>query len=220
MKKVMKFLSLALISMLAITMMIGCGKTEPADTIAKAYYAAIANSDTTQLQTIGLSDDEAKQLVDTMKSAVVTSTKNNFKMNGLDISDDEAKQIVDAQYEAMKKLKATITVKSSDKQTSVVNISTTYLNLTDIDQKAANDAVAEVQAMGLTSQTEALAQLKDKYVANLLDGFKNAQPSTDTIEKDFSFTMQTVSANGKNQKMWQPENPTTFGKDLAQMITK
>ena len=32
--------------------------------------------------------------------------------------------------------------------------------------------------------------------------------------------MKTVNVNGKDKKMWIPENPTTLGKDISSMIAQ
>ena len=58
--------------------------------------------------------------------------KNNFKIAVLSITDEELNSIVEAKLNALKKVKATITTESSDKQTAVVKIKTNYVKITEV----------------------------------------------------------------------------------------
>ena len=220
MKKLTKILSILVISILSLSIMTGCGKVEPADKVAQGFFDMIVHSDTTTIESVGIPEDEISGMKDLIRNAIKDNTKNNFKMGGLSISDEDLDKIADAQLGSMSKIKATITTESSDKQTAVVKIKTNYIKLTEADQKAGNDALAEVQAMGLTDQSEMSKIFVEKYVEKLVTEFNALEPVDDTVEKSFSFVIQTVQVGGKNKKMWVPENPTTLGKDISTMIAK
>lgn len=220
MKKVTKILAILLISILSLTVMTGCGKVDPPETVAQGFFELITYNDTTKLESLGVSAEEFAPVKDFMKQAIKDNTKNNFKMAGLSITEEDLNAITEAQLNALKKVKATFTTESSDKQTAVVKIKTNYIKLTEVDEKAANDALQEIQAMGLTDRQQILDACTEKYTAKLIEGLNSLEPVEDTIEKSFSFTMQKVDIGGKTKKMWVPENPTTLGKDIATMIAQ
>ena len=141
-------------------------------------------------------------------------------MAGLSITEENLDAITEAQLNALKKVKATITTESSDKQTAVVKIQTNYLKLTEADEKAANEVLEEVQAMGLTDRQEILNVYSEKYTAKLIETLNAIEPVDDTVEKSFSFVIEKVDIDGKSKDMWIPENPTTLGKDISTMIAQ
>ncbi|WP_294404028.1 DUF5105 domain-containing protein [uncultured Clostridium sp.] len=220
MKKLTKILSILVISILSFTLMTGCGKVDPPETFAQGFYDLLFHGDTTTLESMGVPEDEISPMKDFVKDEISNSTKNNFKIAGLTITDEELNSIVDAELNALKKVQATITTESSDKQTAVVKIKTNYINITEVDEKAANDALAEVQAMGISDRQQLLDEFAKKYTAKLIEGLTALEPSEDTVEKSFSFTMQKVDVSGKSKNMWVPENPTTLGKDVSTMVVK
>lgn len=221
MKKITKILSILIISILSMSIMSGCGaKVEPPESVAQGFFDMIVYNDTTKIQSIGISDDEISPLKDFMKKSIKDGTKNTFKMSGISIEDDDLDKIAEAQLNAMKKIKATITTESSDKQTAIVKIKTNYLKLTEVDEKAGNEALTEIQSMGSTDKKELEKVFVDKYTTKLVESLTSVEPVDDTVEKSFSFTMKKVDVGGKTIDMWVPDNPTTLGKDIATMVTQ
>lgn len=220
MRKLTKILSILVISILSFTLMTGCGKVEPPETSAKGFYDLLFHGDTSTLESIGVPEDEISPMKDFVKQEISNSTKNNFKIAGLSISDEDLNRIVEAELNALSKVQATITTESSDKKTAVVKIKTNYVNITEVDEKAANDTMAEVQAMNLSDRQQFLDEFAKKYIAKLVEGLTALEPSEDTVEKTFSFVMEKVDVNGKAKDMGVPENPTTLGKDVSTMVVK
>lgn len=220
MKKITKILSMLLISILSVVIMTGCGKIDPPETVAQGFFDLIVYSDTTKLESLGVSAEEFSTVKDFMRQGIKESIRNNFKMAGLSITEENLDAITEAQLNALKKVKATITTESSDKQTAVVKIQTNYLKLTEADEKAANEVLEEVQAMGLTDRQEILNVYSEKYTAKLIETLNAIEPVDDTVEKSFSFVIEKVDIDGKSKDMWIPENPTTLGKDISTMIAQ
>lgn len=200
--------------------MTGCGKIDPPETVAQGFFDLIVYSDTTKLESLGVSAEEFSTVKDFMRQGIKESIRNNFKMAGLSITEENLDAITEAQLNALKKVKATITTESSDKQTAVVKIQTNYLKLTEADEKAANEVLEEVQAMGLTDRQEILNVYSEKYTAKLIETLNAIEPVDDTVEKSFSFVIEKVDIDGKSKDMWIPENPTTLGKDISTMIAQ
>lgn len=221
MKKITKILSIFIISILSLSIMSGCGeKVETPESIAQGFFDMIVYNDTTKIQSIGISDDEISPLKDLMKKLTRDSIKNDFNMAGITIEDEDLDKIVEAELKAMNKIKATISNESSDKKTAVIKINTNYLKLTEVDEKAADKAMEEIQSMETTDEDELKKAFVDKYISELVENLNAIEPSDDTVEKSFAFTMKKVNVGGKTKDMWIPDDPTTFGKDIITMVTQ
>ena len=220
--KISKKLIMVLVSMLMlVTMIAGCGqKIEPPELVAEAYYDLIVYGDTSKLETMGFAADDVNTIKEQRESQVKTTIKNTFSVSGLKISDEQLNKVMQAQLDAMKKVTCTVEPVSSDKETAVVTLKTNYVSITEVDQKAAEDAIAEVQAMNLTTQQEVLDKATELYINKLIEALNNIQPSTETVEKNVTLKLQVFDVSGKTKKMWSPENPVTFGNDIGTMVTK
>lgn len=93
-----------------------------------------------------------------------------------------------------------------------MKVTCTYIDETGIDQKAADDAVDEVQGLGITSQSELLNKATELYINNLVEGFKNAEPSTETVSKTFAFKKDKAG-------YWMPESSTDYILGISKMAT-
>ena len=220
MNKLKKIATLLLTTFMLSIAMVGCGeKIESPELVTESYYDLIVYGDTSKLESMGLGSDDVDTLKEEIQTQLKTQTKNNFTASGLKITDEQLENVVNAQKEAMKKISCTVEPVSSDKQTAVVTLKTNYLNITEADEKAANEAVKEAQSMGITSQKELLEKATELYINKLIDACKNIEPSSETVEKNMTLKLQSFDVNGKAKKMWAPENPVTFGNDIGTMVT-
>lgn len=220
MNKLKKIATLLLTTFMLSIAMVGCGeKIESPELVTESYYDLIVYGDTSKLESMGLGSDDVDTLKEEIQTQLKTQTKNNFTASGLKITDEQLENVINAQNEAMKKISCTVEPVSSDKQTAVVTLKTNYLNITEADEKAANEAVKEAQSMGITSQKELLEKATELYINKLIDECKNIEPSSETVEKNMTLKLQSFDVNGKAKKMWAPENPVTFGNDIGTMVT-
>ncbi|MBE6070858.1 MAG: DUF5105 domain-containing protein [Clostridium butyricum] len=221
MKRLKKIMALMFATLMLTTMMIGCGeKIEAPELVVEAYYDLIVYGDTSKLETMGFSSEDVTTIKDQRENQLRTSIKNNFDIAGLKINDEQLDNVMQAQINALKKATCTVEPVSSDKETAVVKLKTTYVKITELDKNAANEAVEEVQAMGLTTTQEVLDKATEIYINKLIDACNNAEASTDTVEKDVMLKLQLFDVSGKTKKMWAPENPVTFGSDIGTMASK
>ena len=218
-KLIVMITMLALGSGLALT---GCGKDEvaPPKTAAKAFYDLYVLTDSTEIIKLGLTEDEAKTILDAQRNAVKQATKKNFTTAGLSIDDAKLNEIVDAQFAALKKLSAEIEEVSVNGDTAEVKITTKYVDIAGADQKACDDAEAQVLALNLTSQSEALKKFAEIYSQNIIDNFKAVDPSTDTKNETYTFKKMTYNVGGKNKDIWAPQDANAFGASLGKLIIK
>ncbi|MDS0525020.1 hypothetical protein NNC19_04950 [Clostridium sp. SHJSY1] len=219
MKKLIVMLSVLIISIgLVLT---GCGKTkiDPPEVTAEAFYDIYVLGDSTKIEKLGVEKSEYESIVETERNAIISAIKNNFTIGGFTISNDQLNRIADAELAALKKLTPKIETTSTSKETASVKIATTYADVVTADQKAANDALAEVKAMGLTSESEARTKFVEIYVNKIVENVNAIEPSADTKEKTFTFKIEKFNVGGKAKDIWIPSDMTSFGTDLGKMIT-
>lgn len=206
-KKIISILTMLLCIGVLLTAT-GCGeKTTPKES-AQFFFDLMIKQDTTNIDKFGMTEESVKDLLKTEKDTTKTQTRGNFTKAGLTISDEKLDAIVDAQYNALKLLTATVDVTSESGDKATLVIKNTYIDFTALDEKAANDAVETVKALGLTDQKEALDKLTAQYIENLLAALKSATPSTDMNEATYEFK--------EDSGEWVPSmDSAEFGKQLA-----
>lgn len=212
-KKVTRLLTMLLCVGVLLTTT-GCGKQKVSATeSAKIYFNLLVHQDITDADKFGITEDAANDLIKQEKDITKTETRKNFAASGLTISEDKLIAIVDAQYMALKSTTVTIQATSESSTAATIVMKATYLDFTAIDQKAADDAQATVQALGLTNEKEALDKLKDVYIENIITGLTNAKPSTETNEDTYEFK--------KDSGDWVPVmDSEKFGEALINLVQK
>ncbi|MDR5587784.1 MULTISPECIES: DUF5105 domain-containing protein [Clostridium] len=218
MKNFKKLITVLLSTLMLVTMIAGCGKkTETPEKFAEAFHHLTIYGDTSALTSLGLNDEEANTLNTQLEQTFKDAIKNNLNSAGLSFTDDNINNIFEAQLNAQKRTTCTIEPVSSDAETAVVKIKTTHVDIVGLDEKAANDAMTEVQNMNITDRKTALNKLSELYISKLIENCTGAEPSSDTVENTFAFKKVT---DDKNRKVWVPDNPVTFGNKLATMVTR
>lgn len=209
-----KLLALALVMVFVVTTFAACGGPEmDAKETCEVLYNLYIKQDTTNTDKLSISASEAQEVVDIMNTtAKETFISNATSGNDLVITDEQAAAVCEAIYNAQKKLTPTFEMVSSDKKTATVKITTNYIDQTTIDTDAAMAAVEEVNAMNLTSETEWNTKVIERYVALLVEGLNNAEPSSETRE----MTVEMEITDG----IWMPSNMQTFATQLSSSISK
>lgn len=198
----------------------GCaGKLEKPDVTGQILYDLYVLGDTSQVAKVGLSEDEAKTVIDKEKDAAKKSTKSNFVKAGVSINNSKLDEIIESQFDSFKKLSGKVEIVSESKDSVDVKISTDYIDVEAVDTKAMEEALSEVQEMGLTNSIEAKNKLIETYQNNIINKFKEASPSTDRKEETFTFTKQKFNVDGKTKEIWMPEDMKDFGEKMGKMIT-
>ncbi|WP_252247291.1 DUF5105 domain-containing protein [Clostridium sp. ZBS4] len=194
----------------------GCNKkVAPPEDFAKAFYdlAIYVNSDA--ITSLGMSADEANTVKAEYEKALKGKIRNDLISNGLQCTDEQVNLLYDAQLTAQEKATCTIETITSDEKTAVVKIKTTHINIQGIGEASANDAIKEIQNMSITDTNVALAKALELYIAKFTEGCNNTEASGDTLENTFTFKKMK---DDKNIDAWVPDNPVTFGNQLATMV--
>ncbi|AOR23597.1 DUF5105 domain-containing protein [Clostridium taeniosporum] len=218
MKNFKKLITVILSTLMLVTMITGCGKkVAPPEDFAKAFYEMVIYGESDTLKTLGIKDEEASTLKTQYEKTIKDAIKNNLNAASLSFTDDQINSIYNAQINAQKKATCTVETVSSDKKTAVVKIKTTHVNTTQLDENAAKEALAEVQKMNITDRKVALAKLGELYIQKLIEKCNGAEASSDTVENTFAFKK---IHDDKGSDAWVPDNPVTFGNQIATMVTK
>lgn len=218
MKNFKKLITVLLSTLMLVTMITGCNKkVAPPEDFAKAFYDLAVYVNLDAITSLGMSVDEANTVKAEFEKAHKDKIRNDLRSNGLQCTDDQINKLYDAQLAAQKKVNCTVETISSDSKTAVVKIKTTHINISGIDESAANDTIKEVQNMNITDTKVALAKALELYITKFEEGCNNAEPSSDTVENTFAFKKVT---DDKNRTLWAPEDPVTLGNQIATMINQ
>ena len=218
----MKKIVSTILVFVAMTMLLtGCGRElVKGDVSGKAYYNLVIHGDSTEMTSIGLSEEESKTILDKRKTELVAATKSTFTKSSLKVSDADIDRIVEAELNLLKKLTGTAEVVSEDGDTQTVKISTNYVDIDEIDNRAATETVTEVTNLQLTSQSEIEAKVVEVYINKLVEYLNQAQISTDSHETSFTFKKELLDCNGKVKEVYNPEDPQAFGTKVVEISSK
>lgn len=221
MKNFKRTIVLQLLTIIFVCMsFVGCGtEVVKGDKVATGFYNMFVKQDLSEIKEIGMSDEDGQKAIQKYKDEIKRQTKLNFTKNSLTISDADLDRIINAELDLFKKLDAEITIISEDKESCEVKISTTYADITTLDNNAANDAVNEVLAMNMTSQSEAKSKVLSLYIDKLVASLENAQPSSERNEKTFTFKKQKLDCDGKIKDVYTPDDYSSFGEAVGNMVT-
>ena len=221
MKNFKRTIVLQLLTIIFVCMsFVGCGtEVVKGDKVATGFYNMFVKQDLSEIKEIGMSDEDGQKAIQKYKDEIKRQTKLNFTKNSLTISDADLDRIINAELDLFKKLDAEITIISEDKESCEVKISTTYADITTLDNNAANDAVNEVLAMNMTSQSEAKSKVLSLYIDKLVASLENAQPSNERNEKTFTFKKQKLDCDGKIKDVYTPDDYSSFGEAVGNMVT-
>lgn len=218
----MKKIVSTILVLVAMTMLLaGCGRElVKGDVSGKAYYDLVIHGDSTEMTSIGLSEEESKTILDKRKTELVAATKSTFTKSSLKVSDADINRIVEAELNVLKKLNGTAEVVSEDGDTQTVKISTNYVDIDEIANRASTETVTEVTNLQLTSESEIEAKVIEVYINKLVEYLNQAQVSTDSHETSFTFNKELVDCNGKVKQVYTPEDPQAFGAKVVEISSK
>ena len=218
----MKKIVSTILVLVAMTMLLaGCGRElVKGDVSGKAYYDLVIHGDSTEMTNIGLSEEESKTILDKRKTELVAATKSNFTKSSLTVSDADINRIVEAELSLLGKLNGTAEVVSEDGDTQTVKISTNYVDIAEIDNRAAMEVATELESFQFTSESQIQAKAVEIYINKLVTYLNQAQISTDSHEISFTFKKELLDCNGKVKQVYNPEDPQAFGTKVVEISSK
>ena len=207
-----KYLSSLLIICMTMLIFTGCGKPSltPEESV-KALYDLYILENSEGVLSLGMTKEDVTNVLTSYNQALSDSLTANITSAGLIMTDAQITEIVSARKTALKSMTATCEVISSDEESAVVLLKTTYFNEKKLDKKAANDALAASQEADSTDEAEILAIATNAYAQNLIDGYLSVTPSSDYKEI-------VVNCSFKD-KVWLPDDMSAFGRDLGIAIS-
>jgi hypothetical protein len=215
MKKFIKPSILCIVMLLSLSsIFLGCSKkTIPIEQTTKAFYDLVILQDSTEFEKLGATNEEITSFAETQKKSMNEAIKEGFEQAGLSITDEQLDEIYKAQIEALRKLKPTIEVVSSDKEVSQVKISTTYVNIVEASNKASDDTISEVQS----KQISDMEKISEIFIKKIIEYISALTPSTDVKSNTFEFEKVIMDFGNKTEEVWAPKDSTSFGDDLVDM---
>lgn len=204
---------LALVAVLIFSFTaIGCGDKVTPKESAQILWDVKLKGDISGIQKLGGKEEDGQKLLDSSKEAEKQLLKTNITKAGLKVTDEQLENVYNALIEGCNKNTVTVEETSKSGDTAEVKLTCTYIDETAIDEKAANDAIEAVKDLEVTTQSELLNKATELYINNLIEGLKNAQPSTETVDKTFSFKKDKSG-------YWMPESPKDYIIGISKMAT-
>ena len=209
MKKYIKSLFLFCLSAIIMT---GCSspKMGASDSVL-AIYNLYVKGDSEGVLKLGMKQEDVNSNLTSYDVSLMDQLKTSMTSAGLTIEDTVLTEIIEARKTALKTMTASCELVSSEKETAVVLLKTTYFDEAALDEKAANDAIAKAQESGSTDADEMLTLATGYYAQNLIDSYRAVTPSEDMKE----LTVNCVLSGG----VWLPEDVKVFGEELGSVIT-
>ena len=207
-----KYLSSLLKICMAILSLTGCGKPSltPEESVMALYDLYILENSEGVLS-LGMTKEDVTNVLNSYNQALTDSLTANITSAGLTMDDATIAEIVSARKTALKNMTATCELVSSDEESAVVLLKTTYFNEKKLDKKAANNALDASQEADSTDEAELLAIATNAYAKNLIDGYLSVTPSSDYKEIIVNCTFK--------DNVWLPDDMSAFGKDLGIAIS-
>src|SRR5471030_1779748 len=196
-----KFTALLLVSMLLLSFVVtGCGKDVTAQECSQVLWDINVKRDISSASKLNLKEEDAKASVDKDMIQAKEALKESFTDAQINFTDAQLEDVCNGLLEAYGKITVKIEEVSNDGKKAQIKYTTTYFDLSALDEKAANDALSSVQSSVLTDETQLTNKFSELYIQNLISELKNATISTDTKDKTYTFV--------KQGKVWIPEDTT------------
>ena len=207
-----KYLLNLLIICMTLFTLTGCSKPSlTPDESVKALYDLYILENSEGVLSLGMTKEDVTNVLTSYNQALTDSLTANITSAGLTMDDATIAEIVNARKSALKNMTATCELISSDEESAVVLLKTTYFNEKKLDKKAANKALDASQNTDSTDEAEMLAIATNAYAQNLIDGYLSVTPSSDYKEI-------IVNCSFKDN-VWLPDDMSAFGRDLGIAIS-
>lgn len=207
-----KYLSAFILIAMAVLTITGCSKPkmEAADSVA-AIYDLYVKGESAGVLELGMTKEEVTAALESYDQNLADTLRSNMTSAGLTVEDSVIEEIVEARKTALKAMTVSCELVSSDEETAVVSLKTSYFDETALDEKAADDAIVKAQESGSTNSDELLALATQYYTQNLIDGYLAVTPSEEMKE----LTVNCVLS----KNVWLPEDLASFGEELGKIIS-
>lgn len=193
------------------------------DTMATAFFDLSAHDDAAPMcaalgSEVSESGVRAAFLPPDYYSSMASELTAQFSEMGISVSDEDAKLLADAALSMMDKITCTAQVKELDEAagTATVTVEVTTFPSSAFFS-AATTAVADMDLSEFLSDD--LDAVYSKIIHAVADTLTSLQPSGDTQSIDVPFSLQEVTIDGRQTKLWAPNNADDFLEQITSLVT-
>ena len=202
-----------MIFLLSLFLLVGCDSPREANFVALDLYELIVKQTVNPaLIEIGFPEE----VISTTISHIKTTLEQNIQSalttdDGMTLSESQLQNLTEAYLAALHQLNATTRIISHEgSKRCTVELSTSYLDYTAIDEHAVKIALDSINIRSYKNESLYLQDLMTIYIDELIKGYKTTTPSTDFHTQNFEFKLEN--------KVWVPVDYTHFLASICTMI--
>lgn len=220
-----KIISLIILSILSCSLFIhGCSKNNSKKS-AEIYCAAIYKSETNNIESIDLDTSELADYKENCQYNFCKAISDPIESIGFNYKRNLTDDVWDAFQEKISNVKFEVKEVSSKDNKAQIEITSTYIDLKSIKDKAANDALNETGGTVFYTEDNSAPKFStnsdykfdsgnafaDAYLKNLKKEIENAELSTQKAKRTIKFD--------KKDDSWIPKDPYESTYELIQIVT-
>ena len=204
-------LLLWIISTILLVTLTSCNQHPSPSDVALSYYELLIKQNSSQMEALGMSKETADSITANIKENLTTQITQNLSSEAIpNLPEDQLLQLQTAYFKALSKLSATATHTKGNKMCEVT-LSTPCIDFTQLNEKATNLALNEVNISEYNDKDLYLSHLTTAYIKYLTEAYENAAPEEISNTATFTFTKQ----NG----IWLPKDYDSFATELCSLIS-
>lgn len=202
---------------ICLSILTGCSNAniKDPDKTMDAFYQLMIYQKTKTMSNLGIDKEESGETLKEYRSSMISTFQDSFSSAGVSITRQQASDIFDAVSKKFAQLDYKVTIVKEDNKEAEVKVSSQYIDYLKIFKDAKTATVNELKPQHI----EKLSDAKKQLVANIIEGFENAEISTDMHSKTFSLKLQKIKSGKNTIKLFFPENAEQTGADFIKLVT-
>lgn len=202
---------------ICLSILTGCSNAniKDPDKTMDAFYQLMIYQKTKAMSNLGIDKEESGETLKEYRSSMISTFQDSFSSAGVSITRQQASDIFDAVSKKFAQLDYKVTIVKEDNKEAEVKVSSQYIDYLKIFKDAKTATVNELKPQHI----EKLSDAKKQLVANIIEGFENAEISTDMHSKTFSLKLQKIKSGKNTIKLFFPENAEQTGADFIKLVT-
>lgn len=202
---------------ICLSILTGCSNAniKDPDKTMDAFYQLMIYQKTKAMSNLGIDKEESGETLKEYRSSMISTFQDSFSSAGVSITRQQASDIFDAVSKKFAQLDYKVTIVKEDNKEAEVKVSSQYIDYLKIFKDAKTATVNELKPQHI----EKLSDAKKQLFANIIEGFENAEISTDMHSKTFSLKLQKIKSGKNTIKLFFPENAEQTGADFIKLVT-
>lgn len=186
---------------------------------AKDYYRFYVRLEGAFMLDRGMDQADIDATIDATKKACKEELIGAFKDEGIPYDEEQLDGVIDVLLESYSRLTYDTEVISSDNDSALVKIKTTYFDYQKLIDKVQDETIAELKNTAKTEE-EVKANFASVYLKYTKKEISEMRPSVDKNEQTYKFVKKTIYVNKKQKEVWVPEDLLQFQEDIDSLTTK